>query len=120
MKFKIENKNIKNLFNNALKNGGLTVAKTGRAVEFETGYQVSKKDCFVIDVKNKAKCLKAISQVLSEIESHEFCGLWIDKNKLYIDVSVNVTDKKQAVEMGLSLNQLSIFDWANKSCINLK
>lgn len=120
MKFKIENKNIKNLFNDAIKNGGLTVNKSGQAVSFETGYQVSKKDCFVIDIKKKAKCLKSINQILNEIESHEFCGLWIDNKKLYVDITVNITNKQKAVEIGKKLKQLSIYDWQQKTCINLK
>ena len=120
IKFSLKNKNINKLFDDALKNGGLTVNKSGLVVDFEKGFQVSKKDCYIIDIKQKAKCLKAITNILNKIEKNEFCGLWIDKNKLYIDISVNITEKQKAVEIGKKLKQLSIYDWHNKSCINLK
>ena len=108
------------LFDDAIKNGGLTVNKSGLAVEFKKGYQVSKKDCFIISIDKKAECLKAIKNILDKITNDEFCGLWIAGGKLYADISINILNRKKAVEMGEKLKQVSIFDWATKSCINLK
>lgn len=120
IKLKIKKQNIAKLFDDAIKNGGLTVNKSGLAVEFKKGYQVSKKDCFIIGIDKKAECLKAVKNVLDKITKDEFCGLWVDDGKLYADISINILDRKKAVEMGERLKQISIFEWATKSCINLK
>lgn len=120
IKLKIKKQNIEKLFEDAIKNGGLTVNKSGLAVEFKKGYQVSKKDCFVIGIDKKAECLKAIKNVLDRITNNEFCGLWVDGGKLYADISINILDREKAIEMGEKLKQISIFNWTIKSCINLK
>lgn len=120
IRFNLKNKNINKLFNYAIKNGGATINPKKQIINLKKGFQVSKKDCYVIDVDKKSECLQKITNVLNKIDKNEFCGLWIDKSKLYIDISINITDKQKAVEMGLSLKQLSIYDWQQKTCINLK
>ena len=120
IKFRIKTQHILKLFNDAIKSGGLTVGKSGKIAEFDRGYQVSKKDCFIINIDKKNECLKAIKNVLDKIKSDEFCGLWVDGGKLYADISINILDRSKAIKMGKKLNQFSIFDWSNKICINLK
>ena len=120
IRFNLKNKNINKLFDYAIKNGGATIDQKKQITNFKKGFQVSKKDCYIVDIDKKSECLQKITNVLNNIKKDEFCGLWIDKNKLYIDISINITEKQKAVEIGKKLKQLSIYDWQQKICINLK
>lgn len=103
-----------------LKNGGATLNKKGKAVKFKNGYQVSKKDCYTLSIDNINDILKSINGLLATIQNDEFCGVWVDSGKCYIDISIKIDNKMQAINEGKKLNQISIFDWSVKDCIYLK
>ena len=46
-------------------------------------------------------------------------GLWIEKGTLFIDVSINIVNKAEAIKMGLENKQLAIYDIVNDKAINL-
>lgn len=100
-----------------IKAGGATLRKNGLPVDFKTGYQVSRKDCFKIDVGNVPEILGKIEQLQNSIQEDEFLGLWVDEGYIYIDISIRVEQKSEALKLGKELNQISIFDWQNKTCI---
>jgi len=49
-----------------------------------------------------------------------FLGGWVDKGKLYLDVSKVITDKREAVRLARNADQLAIFDLAHGKTISLK
>lgn len=100
-----------------IKNGGATLNKKGNAVTFKNGYQVSKKDCYILNINNTNEVLIAINNTLNTINKNEFCGIWVEDNKIYIDISIKINTLKNALKLGKELNQISIFDWSNKKCI---
>ena len=108
--------NIKTL-KQIIKNNGATLDKNGEAVNFKKGYQVSKVDGVKLNINNTAKVLAAINDTLHTIINEEFCGLWIEKGYIYIDISIKVNTLEKALKMGRELKQISIFDWSTKNCI---
>ena len=48
-----------------------------------------------------------------------YCGLWIDNNILYLDISIRVNDLKLAKRLGLKNKQLAIFNLKNLESIYL-
>ena len=104
---------------NILKNGGATLNKKGQAVNFSKGFQVSKKDCFILKLTELEKIRTAATELLEELKSGEFLGLWVDGGLVYVDISQKIKNFNKAKKMGLDLKQLSIFNWASKNCIFL-
>lgn len=109
----------KNLFKIAIQNGGLTINSKSMPVTYKRGYQVSIRDCYKLRVENAQKIVSAIDSVLARIKKGQFCGLWIDDGYIYIDISVRILDRLDAVIIGDRLNQKSIYDWQNDYCIML-
>lgn len=107
-------KKLKKIINN----GGATLRRDGSSVTYADGYQVSKKDCYIIDITETGELAEAVNTVLSMLSRGEFCGLWINEGKAYIDISVRILDKTEALNMGKKLNQISIYEWATGDCIN--
>ena len=99
-----------------VKNGGATINKNGNRITMKTGYQVSKQDLTIISVSEFSKdILKSLLQKLSC--RGEYLGVWIDNGQVYIDISYRASTKKQAMEAGRALNQLSILRWRDKECL---
>ncbi|MFD7336701.1 hypothetical protein ACFV98_11940 [Streptomyces violascens] len=48
-----------------------------------------------------------------------FYGAWVDEGLVYLDLSMNVIDRSEAVAMGHLESQLAIFDVANGDVISL-
>lgn len=103
-----------------IENGGATLNSKGESVNFTQGYQVSKKDCYTLTVKNVNKILTAVNSLLSSIKSSEFVGLWVDNGLIYIDVSERVERLSVAIVKGIERKQKSIFDWCLSRCIGLE
>lgn len=100
-----------------LQNSGATLDEHGRAVSFRRGYQVSKKDCFVLSVKHTNKILRAVNSLLNGLKPGEFCGLWVDGGRVYVDISERITSKREALKLGRERAQISIFDWRTGAAI---
>lgn len=109
----------KNIIKNILKQGGATLNKQGKKAHFKNGYQVSKKDCYILDITQLDKITQAISTLLTSIKQNEYVGIWVDSNKVYIDISIKHANILNALKVGARLNQISIFDWSSKECIYL-
>ena len=102
---------------NIISKGGATLNSQGRAVNFKKGYQVSKKDCYILNINNTAEVLNAINKLLNTIKANEFAGVWIEEGKAYIDISIKINSLSKALKLGKELKQISIFDWNTKKCI---
>lgn len=105
---------------NIIKNGGATLNKQGIAKNYKNGYQVSKKDLFILDIDNIDNLTTTINNTLNNMQNDEFCGLWVDNNKIYIDLSIKINNLQKAINFGKKLKQISIFEWSTKNCIYLK
>lgn len=103
-----------------IKNGGATLNKSGESVNYNRGYQVSKKDCYALTIKNTNKILRAVNGLLDAITAGEFVGLWVDNGLIYIDVSERVERLSVAIVKGIERKQKSIFDWCLSRCIGLE
>lgn len=100
-----------------IQNGGATLDESGAAVSFRRGYQVSKRDCFILNIKHANKILKAVNDILTGLRPGEFCGLWVDGGRVYIDISERIARKRDALKIGQERAQISVFDWRTKSVI---
>lgn len=103
-----------------IENGGATLDKNGKAVDFSRGYQVSKRDCYTLNIENIGEILAAVNGLLAEIGAGEFVGLWVDSGLIYIDVSERVERLSAAIVAGIERKQKSIFDWCLSRCIGLE
>lgn len=103
-----------------IKNGGATLNSNGESVNYNRGYQVSKKDCYKLTIKNANKILKAVNGLLNTITAGEFVGLWVDNGLIYIDISERVERLSAAIIAGIERKQKSIFDWCLSRCIGLE
>lgn len=93
-----------------IENGGITVNKNGIPVQYKTGYQVSIKDGIITD---------NIDIAIEYMENNRASGVWYDNGLYYVDYSVRIATKKNAIVIGKNNNQLSIFDWKHNNCITL-
>ena len=102
-----------------VRQGGATLDRSGEAVNFRDGFQVSKKDCYKINAESLNEIKKAIKTVLKRI-SHEsglFCGVWVDSGLVYIDISERIKSRKKALNVGKARKQISVFDWRAGDCV---
>lgn len=99
-----------------IKNGGATINKQGAIVTLKTGYQVSKKDIGKILVQDLTE--QMINDIICYgLKRGEYVGIWIEDGFAYVDISVRIATKKDALQKGIELNQISIFDWKKTTCI---
>ena len=110
-------KNItKATVNSIIRNGGATINNKGERVMLKSGYQVSKCDLLIIPVAELNKYI--IKELLGRlIQRGEYLGLWIDNGNVYVDISCRVATKRDAIQMGRDLNQLSVLRWRDGECL---
>ena len=110
-------KNItKATIDSILRNGGATINCYGERVQMKSGYQVSKQDLVILPIDEFNKyIIKALIKML--MSRGEYLGVWVDGGKVYIDVSCRVATKRDAMQMGRDLNQLSVLRWADMECL---
>lgn len=98
------------------RNGGATINKYGERVSMKSGYQVSKRDLHIIPVDELDKLIIKEAMKLLECRG-EYLGVWIDNGSAYIDISVRISTKREAMTRGRELNQLSVLRWSNCECL---
>lgn len=109
------------IYNLTLKNGGLTLSKSLKVVDFSSGYQVSKRyyetKC-KITFKDFKKFFKVYKKIVKQYKN-SYIGLWIDNDTLYFDISNYYAFINSALIFGFVNNQKAIFDWSTKESIYL-
>ena len=112
-------KNItKATINSILNNGGATFNYNGERVQMKSGYQVSKQDLVIVPIADFNKYLiKALVEMLDG--RGEYLGVWVDDGKVYVDISCRVATKRDAMQMGRDLNQLTVLKWATMQCLEV-
>lgn len=86
-------------------NDGITL-KSGKIIEYKTGWQVA---IYGVEVKTAREAIKAVKTYGGN------CGVWFADGIYYIDKSFRVDTKKEALRIGREHNQISIFGWSRKN-----
>lgn len=113
---------LKELINGIICKGGATLDRDLQPIDTKTGYMVSyfeTEKTFNLDNINYNEVGKLILDRQADLKENEYLGFWVYKGKLYIDISINILDLKQAKQVGINNNQLSIYDLSNDSSIQI-
>lgn len=105
-----------------IENGGETLTKDLKKAELKRGYMVSLEGTETQTQGNDYNgIIKAIEEKQNIIKDSKnlFIGLWVDNNILYVDISINIQDKTEALEFGKKNKQLAIYDVVNNNSIYL-
>lgn len=100
-----------------LKNGGYT------DIQYNQGFMVSLyglETQVPLGEAYSQKTMKVLRQYRKLAKKYNgSLGLWIEKGTLFIDISINIADKNEAIKFGLDNKQLAIYDIVNETTINL-
>lgn len=105
----------------AIKNGGFSLNKDGKVPV--TGYMISCKDLYKIALSDLTSD-KLDNAIKEATKIGGYIGGWLDteandKDNFYLDISINVKDRNEAIELAKKNNQLAIFDIATGESIYL-
>ena len=115
----MNNKQLKLLKDYVLKNGGATLKNNGAFMDLAAGFMVSLADTEKKISLSSLK-LKDLNNYLKLAKNkNAFVGLWLDNNILYLDLSVNIINKNEALKVAKNNSQLAIYDIANQATIYL-
>jgi hypothetical protein len=117
------------LFNEVLneKTGG-TFKICGTKVNCINGYFVSLRKGFVIPTEfflNVKYPIVALSYSLEKLFGlndniqFDYIGYWVNNGIVYIDCTIHVRTKKEAIKLGRINNQIAIYDCKNNNEIKL-
>lgn len=115
----MELKDIKRI----IENGGETLTKELKKASIKGGFMVSLEGT---ETQTKGDDYQAIKKAIEEKQeiiknkSNLYIGLWLDNNIMYIDISINIIDKVEALEFAKYNKQLAIYDLVNNDSIYLK
>lgn len=115
----MELKDIKKI----IENGGETLTKELKKAELNKGFMVSLEGT---ETQTQGDDYQAIKQAIKDKQeiikdnNNMYIGLWLDNNIMYIDISINIIDKAEALEFAKYDKQLAIYDIINNDSIYLK
>ena len=113
---------IKKICDNIIKNKeGITLNFNGNIPKLK-GYAVSitnNKPLLNSNKELKQSILNLI-KLSNRLNLNGYIGSWIDKtNKVFIDLTLNVNDKNEALNIGKAFNQQAIFSFNSKEVISI-
>lgn len=82
-------------------NDGMTL-KGGRIITYRSGWQVA-------DYGKEATTPEEAIKLVKEMEGN--CGVWFADGIYYIDHSFRVTTKAEAIAIGRTFKQISVWGW---------
>ena len=88
-------------------NGGLTL-KNGKPIVYKSGWQVATEGMETTDMREAMNMIKAYGGN---------CGIWFSDGVWYIDKSHRVNTKREAVEIGIACNQISVLRWRDMGLV---
>lgn len=106
-----------------VENKGKTLNKELKKAELKRGYMVSLEGA---ETRTKGDDYQAIIKAIEDKQkiikdkNNMFIGLWLDNDIMYIDISINISDKVEALEFAKYNKQLAIYDLINNDSIYLK
>ena len=124
--------NLKQFVQNTLSNNGCSYNLITTEINPNKGYMVAIPEKELIIANFDKLTEKALQYKVAEfikvnaliliggtVDENYFIGSWVDNNKLYLDISVNVSIKNEAEFLGRKYKQIAIWDCANLTSINL-
>lgn len=106
-----------------IKKGGATLTHDLKETKIKKGYFVSllgfekKFDCE--DAKNINDYVVNLQSKIKDKKGY-FIGLWVYKTEVYVDISINILDKAEALEIGKKNKQISIYNIESGNTIDIK
>lgn len=100
-------------------NGGATLKSDGSFLLVDAGYMVSLSGYEKKIALNDLNIQMINDYLLIAKKLKAYAGLWIDNNILYLDISIKILNKQQAINTGRKNKQKAIFDLFNKESIYL-
>lgn len=88
-------------------NDGLTL-KNGKIIVYKSGYQVAD---YGEELTTAEEAIKVIRTMGGD------CGVWYNGGIYYIDHSMRISTKREALAIGRAHQQISILKWSNFSLI---
>lgn len=82
-------------------NDGLTL-KNGKIITYKSGWQVAD---YGLELRTAEEAIKAVRDMKGN------CGIWYADGIYYIDHSMRISTKKEAMAIGHRCNQISILRW---------
>jgi hypothetical protein len=115
--------NLSTLFSELSLTGGFSYNATTGSFNPSTGYMVSlagfEEQFYFDDFENKDIKQYFVRHVKQLCKDESFLGGWVDDNRVYLDVSINIDDLETAIYTGIMNDQLAIFDCENQRAITL-
>lgn len=102
-------------------NGGITLNKESEKAKIERGFMVSLYGT-EYKTNDKKEVLEKVSEYISNIQNKKglYVGVWLDNGYYYVDYSINILDRVEALEFGRKNKQISIYDIKEDRCLYLK
>lgn len=106
-----------------IKKGGETFTSELKVANIKNGYMVSilgyekKFDCK--DAKNINDYVVNLQSKIKDKKGY-FIGLWVYKREVYVDISINILDKAEALEIGKKNKQLAIYEVLTGASVPIK
>lgn len=112
--------NIKNIIAEIKENKGGTYNKELKSINAKNGFMVSLQG-FEKKCRTDEETERAIMENMETVRGLDsaYLGAWIDEGITYIDISVLVENKGDALELGKINNQLAIYDLQSNESIYL-
>lgn len=103
------------------KNGGLTLDENMESMKAANGFMVSLYG-MEYKTKEEKEVIKKIIDYISFIKNKKglFVGVWLDNGVFYVDISIKIIDKMEALETGKKNKQISIYDIKNNNYLYIK
>lgn len=103
-----------------IKNGGATLTKELEEAQDTKRYIVSVYGQEKVFRLNQLEELeKTVLNYAKDLKKGYYIGLWVNDNKVYLDVSTSFDRKNQATEFGKNNKQIAIFDIKENKSINV-
>lgn len=106
-----------------IKNGGATLTSDLEVASVKSGFMVSilgyEKTFEYNDAEGINNYVKNLQSKIGSKEGY-YIGLWTYENQLYVDVSINILDKVDALEFGKKNKQIAIYEVLTGANIPLK
>lgn len=108
---------------------GVTLNREGYEVRHDTGYQVALNGSesilpLPIVSSNKGILLKVIRAYAEHLINHHnttsHCiGVWVDDNKVYVDISRRISDNEEAFKEAKQQKQKAVYSWRLKRSLKV-
>ena len=114
-------KNIKIDINEIIKNEGVTLNANGERFASNNGFMVSLYG-MEYKTEDKEEARQKIKDYINYIQDRQglFVGVWLEQGCFYVDISIHIIDKGDALEVAKKNKQIAIFDLKNNNSIYLK